>query len=695
MTKNQFIISRGNCQQLGATIEKDGVNFAFWSPKAAEVDLLLFDDVNDDSPYIVHLSSNVFKSTYYWHVFVHGIKAGQIYAYRITKAVANSDSVELNKVLIDPYAKRVLFPDNYKRFQGKDEKKNFATSLKSAVIDIDDYDWGIDTYPHTSLENTIIYEMHVKGFTKDPSSGIAEDIRGTYRGLIEKIPYLVELGITTVELMPVYQFDENDARPNLKNYWGYSPMAFFAPHDYFSSDKSIMGPLNEFRDMIKALHRNGIEVILDVVYNHTSEGDEHGPTYCFKGLDKNGYYIINNGYHQNFSGCGNSLNANQPIVRRLIIDSLSFWHEKMHVDGFRFDLASILTRDKHGAPMNDNSTLLSIDANCHLAEAKLIAEPWDAGGLYQLGSISGSKWREWNGRFRDDVRSFMRGDNAKVKDFVLRILGSPDIYNEYEVDPQKSINFITCHDGFTLYDLVCYANKHNDINGEHNNDGNNNNYSANYGYEGPTDDKPLNELRLRQAKNFMALTMMSYGTPMLCMGDEVLRTQKGNNNAYCQDNEISYLKWNRNDDQESMLQFTKALINLSKAGALRDHNNADSPDSTDHKLDNALRNAKIQWHGIKPFQPDWSDMSHSVGFLFFHKKTEVYTYVFVNAFWEDLTIEIPSVPGYLNKSWYEYINTANETGQEVSNYYMSIRYHAGDKIKIKRNSVIMLLCHVS
>ena len=269
MTKNQFIISRGNCQQLGATIEKDGVNFAFWSPKAAEVDLLLFDDVNDDSPYIVHLSSNVFKSTYYWHVFVHGIKAGQIYAYRITKAVANSDSFELNKVLIDPYAKRVLFPDNYKRFQGKDEKKNFATSLKSAVIDIDDYDWGIDTYPHTSLENTIIYEMHVKGFTKDPSSGIAEDIRGTYRGLIEKIPYLVELGITTVELMPVYQFDENDARPNLKNYWGYSPMAFFAPHDYFSSDKSIMGPLNEFRDMIKALHRNGIEVILDVVYNHT------------------------------------------------------------------------------------------------------------------------------------------------------------------------------------------------------------------------------------------------------------------------------------------------------------------------------------------------------------------------------------------------------------------------------------------
>ncbi|WP_406031227.1 glycogen debranching protein, partial [Succinivibrio sp.] len=502
MNKNNYVISVGHCRELGATIENDGVNFALWCPDAAEIELLLFKDKDDDSPEIVNLSSNVFKSTYFWHVKVLGLKAGQIYAWRVKNAVTeNSKSVEINKVLLDPYSKRVIFPTEYKRFQHDDEKENFRCSLKSAVIDIDDYDWGIETFPHHSLENTIIYEMHVKGFTADKSSNISDDIKGTYRGLIEKIPYLVELGVTTVELMPIFQFDENDARPGHKNYWGYSPMAFFAPHDCFSSDKSIMGPINEFRDMVKALHKNGIEVILDVVYNHTSEGDEQGPTYCFKGLDKNGYYIINNGYHQNFSGCGNSLNANQPVVRNMILDSLIFWHQKMHVDGFRFDLASILTRDKTGAPMNDNSTLLTIDAHASLADAKIIAEPWDAGGLYQLGAISGSKWREWNGQFRDDVRSFMRGDSGMVKKFVLRLLGSPDIYNEHNVDPQKSINFITCHDGFTLYDLVSYAEKHNDANGEHNNDGNNNNYSANYGYEGDCDDKNLNALRLRQAKN--------------------------------------------------------------------------------------------------------------------------------------------------------------------------------------------------
>ena len=280
--QNNYIVSVGHCRHLGATIEKDGVNFAVWAPDAAEIDLLLFKDVNDDEPAVIHLSSSVFKSVYFWHVFVHGVKAGQIYAYRVTKPIINEfgqTSVEVGKILIDPYAKRVLFPDNYTRFQPNDEKKAYRCCMKSAVIDVNEYDWGIDTLPHHSLEKTIIYEMHVKGFTADKSSGIADDIRGTYKGLIEKIPYLVELGITAVELMPVYQFDELDARPGHSNYWGYSPLVFFAPHEGYSSDKSIMGPLDEFRDMVKALHKVGIEVILDVVYNHTSEGDENGPTY--------------------------------------------------------------------------------------------------------------------------------------------------------------------------------------------------------------------------------------------------------------------------------------------------------------------------------------------------------------------------------------------------------------------------------
>lgn len=691
MSNKNYIISQGHCRHLGATIEKDGVNFAVWAPDAAEIDLLLFDAVDDDSPYVVHLSSTVFKSTYFWHVFVHNIGAGQIYAYRVTKTVdspqAQSQAEEINKILIDPYGKRVLFPDDYKRFLPKDEKLAFKYAPKSAVINVDEYDWGIDTFPHHSLENTIIYEMHVKGFTADKSSGLSDEIRGTYKGLIEKIPYLVELGITAVELMPVYQFDEKDARPNMDNYWGYSPMAFFSVHEGYSSDKSIEGPVKEFRDMVKALHRNGIEVILDVVYNHTSEGDENGPSYCFKGFDKDGYYIIKDGYYQNYSGCGNSLNANQPVVRNLIIDSLVFWHEKMHVDGFRFDLASILTRDKFGAPMNDNTTLLSIDANRRLAEAKLIAEPWDAGGLYQLGAISGSKWREWNGQFRDDVRSFMRADPGMVKKFVLRLLGSPDIYNEHMVDAQKSVNFITCHDGFTLYDLVCYSNKHNLANGEHNRDGNDNNYSANYGFEGPTDDVHLNELRLRQVKNFMAITMLSLGTPMICMGDEVLRSQNGNNNAYCQDNKLSYLNWDLNEQQREMFDFTKTLIGLSRIGKIKHVN-----DTHHHKLDKLLTNAKIQWHGIKPFQPDWSDMSHSIGFLYYYSKQEMYAYIFVNAFWEDLTIEIPCVPGHLDKSWYQFINTSLGPGKDVTPFYMSTRYHAGNKIKVKSRTVLMLLC---
>ncbi len=688
MSSHNYIISSGNCQHLGPTISKDGVNFAFWSPYAAEVDLLLFDDVNDGNPTVIHLSSSVFKSTYYWHVFVHGITSGQIYAYRITKALDDSNSVSLNKVLLDPYAKRVLFPDHYNRFQEGSTEEAISGALKSAVVDIDKYDWGIDAFPHHSLANTIIYEMHIKGFTASKTSGLDATQRGTYRGLIEKIPYLVELGITTVELMPIYQFDENDARPGLKNYWGYSPVSFFAPHDRYSSDRSIMGPLNEFRDMVKALHKHGIEVILDVVYNHTAEGDDRGPTFCFKGLDRNGYYIIKDGYHQNFSGCGNSLNANLPVVRSLIIDSLIFWHEKMHVDGFRFDLASILTRDKKGVPMNDNTTLLAIDANRNLAECKLIAEPWDAGGLYQLGAISGYKWREWNGKFRDDVRAFLRGDCGFVKPFILRVLGSPDIYNEHEVDPQKSINFVTCHDGFTLYDLVCYSHKHNEHNGEDNRDGNDANYSANYGFEGPTDDKNLNKLRLRQAKNFMAITMMSYGTPMILMGDEVLRTQMGNNNAYCQDNELSYLNWDYSEQQSNMLNFTKQLIKLRKKGHIR-------AIKAENRLDKALKNAKIQWHGIKPFQPDWSDMSHSIGLLFFHRQKGVYIYIFINAYWEDLNIEIPSVPGHLNLPWYQYVNTASSSGKEITNFYICRRFNPSSKMIVKKHSIVMLICPLS
>ncbi len=688
----KYVISAGHCRTLGSSIENDGVNFAVWCPAASAIELLLFKSLEDDNPDVITLESQIFKSVYYWHVHVKGIGAGQIYAFRVKEAIRAYKSaqthVEVGKVLLDPYARRVLFPKDYQRFQRADEKTNLRCCAKSVVIDMHDYDWGLDPAPRHPLNKTVIYEMHVKGFTAHPSSQVAEDLRGTYKGLIEKIPYLVELGVTAVELLPVFQFDEQDALPGKKNYWGYSPMAFFAPHESYSSDKSIMGPINEFRDLVKALHKNGLEVILDVVYNHTSEGDQNGPTYCFKGYDKQNYYIIDkNGNYGNYSGCGNTFNGTKSVVRNLILDSLIFWVEEMHVDGFRFDLASILARDDTGMPIANSPTLLDIDTNFRLADTKIIAEPWDAGGLYQLGYIAGSKWREWNGQFRDDVRSFMRGDTGTIKRFVERILGSPDIYNEREVDPQKSINFITCHDGFTLWDLVCYAYKHNDANGENNRDGSDSNWSANYGIEGETDDESLNKLRLRQAKNMLALTVLSMGTPMILMGDEILRTQKGNNNAYCQDNELSWMNWELNDRQKEMLSFTKAIIKRRTFRSRTDNRNQRT-----RMLDSVLRSTKLQWHGVLPFQPDWSDNSHSIGVMVYWGTYSIYAYIFVNAFWQDLDIELPPPPKGIRKCWYPLVDTSKEPPHDaiVSSFNYK-RYMAGDKVKVQARSIIMMV----
>lgn len=689
----QYIISQGHCQKLGATIEDGGVNFAVYCPAASVIELLLFKDVDDPDPTVISLSSPLYRSVYYWHVFVRGIKAGQIYAWRVREAMRNYKSltrhVEIGKVLIDPYGKRVLFPKDYKRHQGNDEAENVRCSARSVVVDTSTYDWGIECSPRHPLNKTVIYEMHVKGFTADPSSGVADELRGTYRGLIEKIPYLVDLGVTAVELLPIYQFDKYDALPGKQNYWGYCPMSFFAVHEAYSSDKSIMGPLDEFRDMVKALHRNGIEVILDVVYNHTSEGDANGPCYCFKGYDKRSYYIMNDaGDYYNYSGCGNTLNANNAVVRALILESLIFWKEEMHVDGFRFDLASILARDPTGMPLPNAPALLDIDNNVRLADAKIIAEPWDAGGLYQLGNIAGSKWREWNGQFRDDVRSFIRGDNGALKKFVLRLIGSPDIYNEREIDPQKSINFITCHDGFTLHDLVTYAYKHNADNGEMGRDGNDNNYSANYGYEGETSDTKLNSLRLRQCKNMIALTVLSMGTPMLLMGDEVLRTQKGNNNAYCQDNELSYMNWNFTPEQQEMLSFTRQMI---RRRTIRVRSSTTHRRRNVNMLDKVLRNTKLQWHGVKPFQPDWSDLSHSIGLMAYWGLYSIYAYIFVNAYWDDLEIELPPLPRNAKHHWYLLVNTAESYPNDVVNVFAMPRYNAGTIMKVQSRSLLILI----
>ena len=504
------------------------------------MELLLFDRADDARPSrVIPLEPNKNRTYFYWHVFVPGLQCGQIYGYRVSGPYEPEKGLRFDgqKVLLDPYGKALAAPPNYSRLAAGLPGDNTATAMKSVVADLSLYDWEGDAPLRRPFSNTIIYELHVRGFTRHPSSGVPADKRGTFAGLIEKIPYLQDLGITAVELLPVFQFDEQDAPPGFKNYWGYSPVSFFAPHAGYCSCRDPLGALDEFRDMVKALHRAGIEVILDVVFNHTTEGDENGPTLCYRGLENRAYYILeaDSGRYANYSGCGNTLNPGNSIVRRMIIDSLHYWVNVMHVDGFRFDLASILSRDETGQPLANPPVLWDIESDPVLAGTKLIAEAWDAAGLYQVGSFVGESWKEWNGKFRDDVRRFIRGDRDAVSGMAPRLLGSPDIYGCQEREPEQSVNFITCHDGFTLNDLVSYNTKHNEANGEENRDGTDDNLSWNCGVEGPTDDPDIERLRNRQVKNFLTVTLLSLGAPMLLMGDEVRRTQQGNNNAYCQE----------------------------------------------------------------------------------------------------------------------------------------------------------------
>src|SRR5262249_17106582 len=432
---------------------------------------------------------------------------------------------------------------------------------------------------------------HVGGFPRHPSSGLPEKTRGTFAGLIEKIPYLKRLGITAVELLPVFQFDAQDAPPGLVNYWGYAPVSFFAPHHGYSSRRDPLGAIDEFRDMVKALHRAGIEVILDVVFNHTAEGDHHGPTLSFRGLDNPTYYILqaDRSRYANYSGTGNTLNANHPNVRRMILDSLRYWVEAMHVDGFRFDLASVLDRDESGNVMPNPPVLWDVESDPVLAGAALIAEAWDAAGLYQVGTFVGDSWKEWNGRFRDDVRSFFRGEEGTVERVADRLLGSPALYGHKQREPEASVNFVTCHDGFTLNDLVSYDRKHNGANRARNPAGADDNRRWNCGVEGPTEDPDVDRLRTRQVKNFLTVTLLSVGMPMILMGDEARRTQGGNNNAYCQDDETSWFDWTLVAKRADVHRFVTSLL---ARRVLRD----DAHERQRVALVQLLRDAQITWH---------------------------------------------------------------------------------------------------
>jgi glycogen operon protein len=502
----------GRSFPLGATIAGGGTNFSILAKSSTAAQLLLFDRVDDPLPArVIDLDPQVNRTYHYWHVFVPGVGAGQVYGYRIAGPFDPARGLRFDpeKLLLDPYGRCVAHPAGRTREAARQPGDNTATALRSVVADPVAYDWEGDAPPAHPFTKTVIYEMHVRGFTAHPNSGVAPPRRGTYAGLIEKIPYLRELGISAVELLPVFAFDDEDGPPGLVNYWGYQPLAFFAPHPAYSSRPDPLGALDEFRDMVKALHRAGIEVLLDVVYNHTTEGDETGPMISFRGLANPNYYILDDdkSRYADFTGCSNTLNANEPIVRRLILDSLRYWVTEMHVDGFRFDLASILSRDEAGQPMTSPPILWDIESDPVLANVKLIAEAWDAAGLYQVGSFVGDSWKEWNGRFRDDFRAFLKGDNGMARAVAYRLTGSPDVYQREEREAEQSINFVTCHDGFTLNDLVSFNVKHNEGNRQDNSDGADDNLSWNCGVEGPTDDPEVERLRNRQVKNFLTVTL--------------------------------------------------------------------------------------------------------------------------------------------------------------------------------------------
>ena len=673
--------------------------FSIFSRNATGVCLQFFKNAQDAVPEAeINLDPEYHRTGDVWHIAVRGVLPGSLYGYRMDGPYDPVKGHRFNKykLLVDPYAKAVTGNFNWSLSDARgydinspDKDLSFC-SIDSAggapkcIVTQDMFDWGKDRHPRVSLSDTIIYELHVKGFSVHPSSRITQP--GTFRGIIKKIPYLKELGITAVELMPIHEFDENEllghnpvTGEKLKNFWGYSTINFFAPKSHYSSSGSLGQQVDEFKQMVKALHKENIEVILDVVFNHTAEGNELGPTICFRGIDNSIYYMLeNNRHYKNYSGCGNSMNCNHPIVHNFIIDCLIYWVLEMHVDGFRFDLASVLGRDQDGNVLENPPILESISENPILRDTKIIAEAWDAAGLYQVGSFPGERWAEWNGKYRDDVRAFWRGDDNCVSRLATRISGSADLYEHAGKRPFHSINFITCHDGFTLNDLVSYDSKHNIANGEDNRDGTNDNASSAYGVEGPTDDPGINEMRERQMKNFLLTLMISQGVPMLLAGDEFKRTQNGNNNAYCQDNPISWINWEYAESNRFFLDFVKRLIQFRKDHPVfrrghffqgKDLNN------------NGLQD--IKWMDEHLHHPDWDKGStHSIAFSIDGSLIETPDndfFVIFNAGNQDKWQKIPAPPD--NKAWYQAINTFLDNIESIA--------PPGQEPLVSKNSILI------
>lgn len=657
---------RGAPYPLGATITEYGTNFCIFSAHATSVELLLFDRCDQEKPSAVYVLDPEHNRTYYyWHILLPDVNHGQIYAYRIHGPYRPEAGHRFNphKLVLDPYALGIACADRWNRLDAYGYHDNTATAFKAMVIDLDRYDWEGDAPLQRRFDDIIIYETHLKGMTAHASSRVAYP--GTYKGFVAKIPHLKRLGVTAVELLPVQQFDEQEVMRvdpttgrRLTNYWGYAPVAYMAPHVGYATRCDPIVAADEFRDLVKALHRADIEVILDVSFNHTAENDHTGPTFGFRGIENVAYYILQEDkrLYADYSGCGNTVNCNHSIVRRFIVDCLRHWVLNYHVDGFRFDLASVLSRNERGEAITDAPILWQIESDPVLAGTKLIAEAWDAAGLYQVGSFTGDRWTEWNGRFRDDVRRFLRGDSGAVRDLGQRLAGSFDIFAEKpSYASHRSINYVTSHDGFTLYDLVSYNDKHNEANGEDNRDGTAMNYSWNCGVEGPTDDPATRSLRQQQMRNHLALLMLAWGTPMILGGDEFGRTQWGNNNAYCQDNDISYVDWDRAEGFSELTRFLTELIAFRKR-----HRTLTSIRAVNSGSPERFLTEQVVFHGVREGKPDWSDHSQSLAIEFRAMPGDVDIYMAANAYHRALAFELPK-----GHTWHRVIDTALQSPEDI------------------------------
>ncbi len=630
----------------GATAIPTGVNFTISSNQAYYCELLLFKR-ESNVPYAVLPFPDNYRIGNVWSMIVFDIDIEEFeYAYRFDGPYDPSRGLifDKNKIILDPYAKAVT---------GQSQWGAYNDSIYKARVVKNNFDWGRLTRKHKSMEDLIIYEMHVRGFTKDKSSGTG-DKAGTFAGIMEKLPYLKELGVNALELMPIFEFDETlDHRDfygrELIDYWGYNTISFFSPNTSYTSAVEFNREGTELKELIKLCHENDIDVLLDVVFNHTAEGNEHGPVFSFKGIDNNIYYLLTpDGHYYNFSGCGNTLNCNHPIVQNFILDCLRYWVITYHIDGFRFDLASILGRNEDGSPMSKPPLLQSLAYDPILGNVKLIAEAWDAGGLYQVGTFpSWNRWAEWNGRYRDDMRSFLKGDPGKACDAAKRMCGSPDLYIPEVRGHNASVNFLTCHDGFTLHDLYTYNQKHNEENNWGNTDGADDNRSWNCGAEGETTDEQVNALRRRMIRNAAAVLMMSRGTPMFFMGDEFGNSQGGNNNAYCQDNNIAWLNWTDLDANRDLYDFFKTLIRFRK-----EHDCIRKNCGND-----AFGLPGMSVHDTQAWRSDFCDYSHYIGICFagypgkFNKGYPQAVFIAVNSYWEDLDANLPALPEGCGYSW--------------------------------------------